>query len=308
MIPKNGFVGIGTLLIFIALLILAAGAAGVIMYTNDRLGENARVTGEEARAHTSVGGTVIEVSGYDGSNGTITDLRMILKLSSGSDPVKIDGSTFTMNTWDSTTVLGFRGMNGTHTNGNTGYQTFKREQLDRINLTPVLLDNDLDDDGLDDYVYVHEDGAVLVFNISNNSSSIYANVSLGQNISGAGETPVTLDVNQSGIQVGESTYGTILVLGTTSTNSTIDASVNTTLVPANIGSGYFTAKYLERGPDWVAGTMHYGDVIMIYFEAPRPLVTQELLRLNILPSIGNFVKIDVTTPDVMTTRDVYLYP
>jgi len=84
--------------------------------------------------------------------------------------------------------------------------------------------------------------------------------------------------------------------------------VNSTLVPSNIGGGYFSVKYLEKSDDWVDGVVHYGDVLMLYFEAPREIGGGEKIRLQLLPAVGEWPPVVFYTPDVINTKEVRLYP
>ncbi len=199
---KNAEMGIGTLIIFIAMLLVAAVAAGVLIQTNAALQEKALTTGDQAKGQISTNARVIEVSATDGSDGSVERFNQIIKLSPGSEAIKLDQVLFTLNTFNTTTTLTYCGTTCTNTNvHSTGYFT-------------------------------------------NNGT----------------------------------------------------------------GVGNFTAEYLQQGTNFVNGNLQRGDVIRIYFQAPRDIDEDEQVRLNFIPKIGTATLTEFITPEVISEERVYLYP
>lgn len=95
--------GVGTLIIFIAMLLVAAVAAGVLLQTASSLQQKALLTGQQTKGEISTNARVIEVSAVDGSDSSVENFSMQMKLSAGSDPIKFDEITLTFST-DNTTV------------------------------------------------------------------------------------------------------------------------------------------------------------------------------------------------------------
>jgi flagellin FlaB len=87
------------------MLLVAAVAAGVLIQTASSLQQRALATGSQARGEISTNARVIEVSGGDGTTGEVQNFTMQMKLSPGSDPIKLDEVTLTLNTDDSTVTL-----------------------------------------------------------------------------------------------------------------------------------------------------------------------------------------------------------
>jgi archaeal flagellin FlaB len=194
---KKAEMGVGTLIIFIAMLLVAAVAAGVLLQTAGSLQQKALTTGQQSKTEISTNARVIEVSATDASSDSeVEDLTMQMKLSPGSDPIKLEEVTLTFNTDNSTTTLTY-------------------------------------------------------FNTSN-----YSNYS---------------------------------------TNATS-------------ATGTFTVEYLINGSNHIAGNLQRGDVIRIYWEAPRSIEEDEHVRINFIPKIGAATLVEFNTPDVMSTQRVYLYP
>jgi len=170
---KRAEMGVGTLIVFIAMLLVAAVAAGVLIQTAGSLQEKSLSTGQQARAQISTNARVIEVSGSDGRNGNLTDFQEVMKLSPGSDPIKIDQIIFTFNTKDKTSTLKYRGVGCVCEKNNTnGYNTWNEEKMPELenyqgrdtseallakqinHIVQANTEVDLDDDGRTDYMWV----------------------------------------------------------------------------------------------------------------------------------------------------------
>ncbi|RLG60299.1 MAG: hypothetical protein DRN95_00055 [Candidatus Hydrothermarchaeota archaeon] len=89
-------VGIGTLIIFIAMILVAAVAAGVLLKTSGSLQQKATVTGEQAQKEVSTNIKVTNVVGYaDASSHQVKALILTCQLASGSGDVKYDDIVLT---------------------------------------------------------------------------------------------------------------------------------------------------------------------------------------------------------------------
>jgi len=165
---KKGEMGVGTLIVFIAMLLVAAVAAGVLIQTAGSLQEKSLSTGQQAESQISTHAETIEVSATDGRDGDLTDFQEIVKLAPGSDAIKLDQVIFTFNTQDSTATLKYRGTSSICEVSNVnGYNTYADENITvEVGNTAndYTLAEDLDDDGLDDYVYAINGSADVVCN------------------------------------------------------------------------------------------------------------------------------------------------
>ena len=96
----RGQVGIGTLIVFIAMVLVAAIAAGVLINTAGLLQAQAQQTGEETTAEVSNVVQISEVIGNDtqtaGAEGEIDVLNLSVRLASGSDPVNLSQASYTI--------------------------------------------------------------------------------------------------------------------------------------------------------------------------------------------------------------------
>jgi archaeal flagellin FlaB len=105
---RKAEMGVGTLIIFIALLLVAAVAAGVLIQTAGSLQQKALSTGTQATGQISTNAVVLEVSATDGT-GTMNNFSAIYKLAPGSDPIEFSSVTLTFNLNDGTQTLTYSG-------------------------------------------------------------------------------------------------------------------------------------------------------------------------------------------------------
>lgn len=92
---SRGAIGVGTLIIFIALILVAAVAAAVIISTISSFEERAETTAKETKNRVSGGFKVSKIEGYRDSvngtlNGTVDYLRIYVSAWDGSDPIDMN--------------------------------------------------------------------------------------------------------------------------------------------------------------------------------------------------------------------------
>ena len=124
---ERGQVGIGTLIVFIAMVLVAAIAAGVLINTAGFLQTQAEATGEESTSQVSDRLQVVSQSGTvddSGEDNEISDLEFVVAQAPGADNIDLDEV--------STELI-----------GTNGQETF---QLDAENNDGVTIDIFTDDD------------------------------------------------------------------------------------------------------------------------------------------------------------------
>lgn len=93
MLRRNdrGEVGVGTLIIFIAMVLVAAVAAAVIIGTSGSLQQRAQATGKEATAEVSSNLNIVGMYGERNSTSeNIWNLRIYMTLAAGSVPIDLN--------------------------------------------------------------------------------------------------------------------------------------------------------------------------------------------------------------------------
>lgn len=82
--------GIGTLVVFISMILIAAIAAGVLIQTSSSVQSKALSAGSKASAQVSTAFNIIDVSGTLNTTGKINHILLTAKLAPGSDAVKLN--------------------------------------------------------------------------------------------------------------------------------------------------------------------------------------------------------------------------
>mgnify|MGYP006279098557 FL=1 len=90
---NRGQVGIGTLIVFIAMVLVAAMAAGVLINTAGMLQAQAESTGEESTAQVSNNIQIQTAYGNVTGDGKIDEVNLTISLQPGSDRINFTAST-----------------------------------------------------------------------------------------------------------------------------------------------------------------------------------------------------------------------
>ncbi|WP_136602350.1 archaellin/type IV pilin N-terminal domain-containing protein [Salinigranum halophilum] len=131
---NRGQVGIGTLIVFIAMVLVAAIAAGVLVNTAGFLQESAEQTGQEAQGEVSDRVQVVSAYAMDASDsdGDYDTLNITIRKASGSDDINISDITFTYLGPTTTDSGNLDGITREAVSGNADYL---RNESDRVELS-----------------------------------------------------------------------------------------------------------------------------------------------------------------------------
>jgi flagellin-like protein len=108
-IGKKAAQGIGTLIIFIALILVAAVAAGVLIQTASALQSKSLDVGRQSQEKITTDLDVVQVFADDTSDGTIDgsadNITLVVRLGSGSSPIKLGDLIVKLDTSGGTQTL-----------------------------------------------------------------------------------------------------------------------------------------------------------------------------------------------------------
>jgi archaellin len=298
---KKADMAVGTLIIFIAMVLVAAIAAGVVIQTATALQNKALLTGERAKAQVGTGIQPILVYGEDGNDKDLESFFIKMKLSPGSDALKFEDMLLEVDTAISSSdnIYGeqVRSLNTT----STEWYAF---DIDHV---------DFNDDDIVDSVRLLNTSH-LEFKISNSSNPyFYVNASMtfaeSGDMSGATvATPVEFATFKGYIQEGSVKYGTYHITGETTSSSALTDDV---VMIVSHGTAYeqgaYSVDYLLKGTTWKDGYLQRGDIVKLAMVAPHTIVEDEQLDVRIVPKTGLPRTIAIVVPDLVNAKRVYMY-
>ena len=308
---KKGDTGIGTLIIFIAMILVAAVAAGVIIRTSGILQERAFAVGGEARKRLVTGMEVMEVLGTANSTtNTITDFEIYVRTRPGSRPVQLKTTGITFSTQDEAYAAELQHSSTEEFNSNiTGV----------YNSTWTDLSIDLNEDYLTDRMRVVNgtgDYLLIQFNISGISGTV--NVSTGVNGTSSDERNISL--SEEKITRDGMVYGYIDLSGNlTTTDNSINASnmtefrirqfpeVNVCNFDNLIPDRFYCFESRLGDADTV---LESGELYVLKFKLTdsEALHEEDKFQFNFMPKDGAVTFLESTAPNVIQDKKVILWP
>ncbi len=122
---EKGQVGIGTLIVFIAMVLVAAIAAAVLINTAGLLQQRAQTTGQEATSQTSTGLDVKTMYGNVTGSRTVDWINFTVKLRAGSEDVNLANLTINYIDDDTQQMLTYTTDNWSNTDFSTKFNITK---------------------------------------------------------------------------------------------------------------------------------------------------------------------------------------
>jgi len=118
---NKGVMGVGTLIIFIAIILVAAISAMVIVAMAGNLQQTGIATGMDVEDSVATGIEAMSVIGSDATTDhTIEDLELLLRVQSGSEPINLNNTVILVDTRTTSQDLEYGGV-GTAASGTTSY-------------------------------------------------------------------------------------------------------------------------------------------------------------------------------------------
>lgn len=308
---KRGQSGVGTLIIFIAMVLVAAIAAGVLIQTSSVLENKALDTGKEARSEVTTHLSVITISGTDGRYGaSIDEFSEIIKLSSGSDPIRFDKMTLI---FDGATFMTTMQLNKNATDAEDFF-TYGTQITPQYNLFDdtrfIYLRNDINEDGIQEKIKLTNSCDMVTIDFRNGTQH---NFSLGAGVDlsncGSDITNCAIDVTYTNEASG--VLGTFTIKGTSQTDCSIDENVVFTTATRERelhDQGLFTVSYIQQGNDWQDGYIQKGDIVDIRFKSAISITEDQKIRTNLIPKAGIPTPIIFQAPEVISKQRMFMYP
>lgn len=149
MFNRKAEIGIGTLIIFIALILIATISASILITSSTTIQDKAKDTAKDA-TNFLTGMDIVEITATDGTSGYLRTFQILAKLSPSSEPINFDSTVITLNLFDRSTTLVYRNgitsydeLNGYYTSGDSGYYTISYVTANSNQITGKLQKDDL---------------------------------------------------------------------------------------------------------------------------------------------------------------------
>lgn len=160
-------IGIGTLIVFIAMILVAAVAASVIIQTSERLQQRAQAVGRETITEVSSGMKVIDVTGYANvAKNKIEYVAITVKPRAGSYDIDLNETVIHIE-YDNLTVLSldYNDSVAGSVSADGVFHTLDLSLLDSTNFGVIAM-HDSDNSITNTYGMGTSDTAMLIFNIT----------------------------------------------------------------------------------------------------------------------------------------------
>ncbi len=314
---RKAFVGIGTLIVFIATILTAAIAAGVIIQTSGVLQERSYAVAGQARQRLLTGLEVTEVYGNSDisansdATGSIDQLEIGVRLRPGASEVNLRTMALS---YSSNEVA----LSATLQHSSVSAFNMSFADYNITNTSWTALPDDMNKDQITDYVKVGE-GATADYLLFNISGIGIANASLGTYIRNASTTPVNLSLDQVPVMIGQEIYG--YVTGNVTVNTSNEIS------PTSADSFYVTqfpreniCNFNNLIPDrffcYVVKIgnsnpiLEAGESMVLYYKLNSTNMIPEdtQFQLSFVPKDGAITYLDGQTPAVVRKSKILIWP
>lgn len=177
---SHASIGIGSLIIFIAMILVAGITASVLIQTMDSLEQTAIQTGEETIRDISSGIRVTHASGYN-SNSTITQMVVFIELAGASDAIDLTYTYISLSDGTTKVILNY---NSSHFSSSVSGGLFGTLSTDNISATEygVMVVRDIDNSCQSTSPVINSDDLVVL--LINTSACFSGGISPRTEVSG----------------------------------------------------------------------------------------------------------------------------
>ncbi len=316
---KKAIMGIGTLIIFIATILVAAVAAGVLISTSGVLQQRALLTGTEARKKITNAVEVISILAYGNrTDESLNNFEILVRLDAGSDPTQMKrfDISFIGPYQNAAGKLAMPSYNDPRVDPYSFYENLTMSTIDNNTVYDIL---DIDGDGEEEKMYLstpfNSTVDYLVINFTDKDAD-YARYQLKGRVVTSNEIEVVDGpiIGQDGTY-----YGYFQIDASVPQNGTLNVSGNNHYIEI---SKYFTGecdfdvlppedyycfKVMHGDDDDVLGD---GEVLMLKYKLKEAnkLYIGEDFQFILAAEKGRMTRIQARTPDIIQTIRVPLWP
>lgn len=280
---KKAVIGIGTLIVFISSVLVAAIGAGVILRTQSELQNTALRTGNSAREAVGKDMKIIKIDGIKDGN-RIKELEMKTKVGAGGEGFNLENMIILLRTRNDSAALSYN---------SSRYFINDAKDIKLINQSPRWLGVDLDGDYKEDKVYVKNEDT-LTFELTKDDD-------VDVDIPLVNESGNTIDDT---FKIGD--YGKIKIDGTI--QEPYELEDMSRIYPTLTEEGCFKVDYAMEGRYHKDGYIKSGDVAKITMETPDGAIEATNLKINVQLREGVPLKKIVPIPDTLVMEKTTLHP
>lgn len=342
MVSKKGIMAIETMIIFIAIVLVAAVAAGMLIRQSGLLQQRAISVSDEARERMITGVEIISVIAHtDIANQTMNDLELLVRLKAGSYPLQIKDLGFMLITpfysesatlMHSTLTKSFADINianvpNTTVANGTNWLTISNIEVDnkkdigtntekvRLLVDPTINGTEVLQFNLSFASYNEDpDLESMGYNVPGQTFDVDLEVDLG-NLTGAG---VVVDITDYPIMhpISGDIYGFVNIHGTAHYNDSLRGlTALVTSSPARDDCDYDTLipnkKYciLTRVGANDDTKMERGELYSLKFKVKnqQAILPEELFEIKLIPKGGAIESVSIVTPAVLVLETTTLW-
>lgn len=311
---KKADIGIGTLIVFIAMILAAAVAAGVIIRTSGILQERAFAVGGEARQRLVTGIEVLQVLGNANvESNTVGEMEIFIRTRSGSGPVQLR----TMGLIYSTRNVAFT-AELQHPNTEAFNKNFHESaDFDILNSTWVTLPFDMNRDLLTDrmrYINNSDNQGVLEFKLSGFPDEI----EIPLNVTFSGTETRNISLYEIPVVYGGVPYGFVTIEGEISTDGFInlsDIELNIRQFPSENVCTFdhlipehffcFESRMGDASTVLLTGELY---VLKYSLSSDNELTEEESFQFTFMPKDGSTTFLEAAAPSVLGEPKITLWP
>lgn len=305
---NKGIMGIGTLIIFIATILVAAVAAAVLISTSNVLQQRSLLVGQEARKSITDAVEVVSIlAASDSSTETFNNYEVLVRLSPGSDPLQMRNFNlqYIAPDFDMAADLWY----------DDNATVYEVGLIDTLTNTTVY---DLDGDGEEDYVTLVKNASGVYEGLKFHLSDLDVwsdTIILTDDLEDAGTVNVSMRLDETAIIYDEDHYGYVIIDGVTETDDTIDAAVNVTIrsIPTECDfdllppEAYYCYVIMNGNDDFVLGS---GERFKLYYrtkQANEIEIGSDFMFIFATEK-GRLSEARARTPDVIVSTKTKLWP